>query len=298
MKNYPFAFFGSSRFSLMVLDELEKLGLTPSLVVTTPDKPQGRKLVLTPTPVKEWAKARRITVLDPEKLDNDFVENLKRADNIKVFVVASYGKIIPASVINIPPRSTLNIHPSLLPKYRGASPLQSAILDDTKDTGITIMNIDEKMDHGPIVSKEKVHIDEWTDYGEFQEFMARKGAQLLARTMQDWIENKITAKDQDHSLATYTKKITKLDGSLNLLGDPYLNFRKIHAYHEWPGAYFFINRHGQNLRIKITKASYKKNSDNPAANPAGELIIEKVIPEGSKEMSYEDFRRGYMSNGN
>jgi len=286
-----FTFFGSSRFSVIVLDELERAGILPAIVVTTPDKPQGRKMTLTPTPVKTWALARKIPVLDPTKLDEAFIAKLKDCST-DLFIVASYGKIIPQAVLDIPPQKTLNIHPSLLPRYRGASPLQSTMLDDTKETGVTIMQIDAAMDHGPIIAQEKVRIGEaglaeWPTYEDFEESMAKKGAQLLARVMPDWVAGKISPVEQDHTAATFTKKTKKEDGLIELAtADQYLAFRKIQAYHEWPQAYFFIEHNGKNIRVKITRASWQ--ADAPA-----KLIIEKVIPEGSKEMSYEDFIRGY-----
>ncbi len=265
-----FTFFGSSRLSVIVLDELEKLGLLPVLVVTTPDKPQGRKLQVMPNVVKQWALSKGIPVLDSLKA---------KPQAANVFIVASYGKIIPKEIIDMPPRKTLNVHPSLLPKYRGPSPLPSAILDDTKDTGVSIMRLDEEMDHGPIVAQKTIHVNEWPIYEDFEEMMAREGAQLLASILPDWAAGKVPEKEQDHSQATYTKKIIKEDGLLDLNADPYLNFRKIQAYHEWPQAYFMH----KDKRVKVTQASYKD----------GKLIIEKVIPEGKKEMSYKDFLSGF-----
>lgn len=293
-----FAFFGSSRFSVIVLDELYKLGFIPSLIVTTPDKPQGRKLTMTANVVKTWAIEKNISVFDPEKIDANIIESLKEKP-CDVFVVASYGKILPEALINIPPHKTLNIHPSLLPKYRGASPLQSVMLDDAKDTGISIMRIDEKMDHGPIIAKKEIRLTDyfldWPIYEDFEEFMAREGAKLLVKVISDWVMGKIKAQEQNHAEATYTKKMSKDDGQIYLTPDElkdslkipeaksYEVFRKIQAYHEWPGGYFFIEHAGKKIRVKITSASY----DNQ------KLIIEKVIPEGSKEMSYKDFQSGY-----
>ncbi|KND49903.1 MAG: methionyl-tRNA formyltransferase [Parcubacteria bacterium C7867-002] len=279
-----FSFFGSSRFSVLILDELERAGLLPISIITTPDKPQGRHMTMTPTPVKAWAIERNIPVHDPEKLDSAFIEKIA-AEGADVFVVASYGKIIPESIINIPPRKTLNIHPSLLPHFRGASPLQSAILNDTKDTGVTLMRIDEKMDHGPIVSQEKVHIIEWPTYDTLEKEMAEKGARLLIRTLPGWIEGSLSEQEQDHAAATFTKKITKEDGLIDLNGDAYSNFLKIQAFHTWPQAYFFHEHGGRKIRVKITEASYRD----------GHLDITRVIPEGSKEISYQDFQRGYRA---
>jgi len=294
-----FAFFGSSRLSVIVLDELEKAGLIPTCIVTTPDKPKGRKLTVTPNVVKEWAMKKKIRIYDPAKLDSAFIEML-RNEACDVFIVASYGKIIPKAIINLPPHKTLNIHPSLLPQYRGPSPLPSAMLDDAKRTGVTIIRLDEQMDHGPIVAQEEVVIDEWPTYKDFEDMMARKGAQLLARVLPDWVAGKIKEVEQDHSKATYTKKITKEDGLLDHealydamdSGNAYAAFRKIQAFHEWPQAYFFIKHDGKKIRVKVTKASFKKDP----LNKTGKLIIEKVIPEGKKEMSYEDFARGYLKN--
>ena len=281
--NIPFAFFGSSHFSVIVLDELERAGFIPTCVVTTPDKPQGRKLIITPNPVKTWALQRNITVHTPEKLDTTFIETTSIAQHV-VFIVASYGKIIPASIIELPSHKTLNIHPSLLPTYRGASPLQSAILDDAKHTGVTIMRIDEKMDHGPLIAQQEVVIPEWPTYEICEDMMARTGAQLLAQTLPAWVSGTIKEIEQDHSRATFTTKIKKEDALLTLSDDPYLNFRKIQAYHEWPQAYFIVNHHAKEIRVKVTSASFTN----------GTLVIEKVIPEGGKEMSYKDFQSGYV----
>lgn len=279
-----FAFFGSSRLSVIVLDELEKLGFLPIVVVTTPDKAQGRKLIVQPNVVKEWATSKHIPVLDPAKLDDAAVEKLK-SFNCHAFIVASYGKIIPKRVLDIMPEKTLNIHPSLLPKYRGPSPLPSAMLDDVKDTGISIMRIDEEMDHGPIVAQKPIHMNEWPTYEDFEEMMAREGARLLAQILPDWINGKVPEKAQDHSHATYTKKTIKEDGLLDLNADPYMNFRKIQAYHEWPQAYFMFKTATKDIRVKVTQASFKN----------GKLNIEKVIPEGKKEMNYKDFLSGYSN---
>lgn len=281
--NIKFAFFGSSRFSTVVLDKLASLGFLPAVIITTPDKPQGRKLVMTENVVKTWANGKDIKVYDSAKLDDTFIEKIA-ADNTEVFIVASYGKILPEKLIHIPPRKTLNIHPSLLPKYRGASPLQSAILDDSKKTGLSIMRIDEKMDHGPILAQKEVTIEEWPTYEEFETRMATEGAELLASILPDWVAGKIEEKEQDHASATFTKKMTKEDGLIDLSDDPYLNFRKIQAYHEWPQAFFFIDHNEKKTRVKITSASFKN----------GNLQIEKVIPEGGKEMDYRDFESGYI----
>lgn len=154
-KEIKYAYFGTDGFAVAILDELKKADLLPELIVTNPDKPKGRKLVMTPPEVKVWADENGIKTLQPEKLDEDFINSLKK-DEWDLFVVASYGKIIPEEIINLPKHKTLNVHPSLLPLYRGPSPIESAILDDSKETGVTIMRMDKKMDHGPILNQEFV----------------------------------------------------------------------------------------------------------------------------------------------
>lgn len=305
INSIPFVFFGSSRLSVIVLDELCKLGYTPSLIVTTPDKPQGRKLEIKPNTVKEWAIRHNIKVLNPAKLDTEFIaslsiEHLTPQTGWPLFVVASYGKIIPSKVIDLPKYKTLNIHPSLLPQYRGASPLPTAMLEDTKRTGVTIMQLDSEMDHGPIVAQKEIvitdHFANWPTYEEFETFMAKEGASLLANIIPDWINEKIVAKEQDHSKATFTKKITKEDARLDITEDElvdntkiptdkaYTIFRKIQAYHEWPTAYFFIRRNEKEVRVKITEASFDNNR----------IVIKKIIPEGKNEMDYRSFISGYL----
>ncbi len=279
-------YFGSSKVSIYVLEELMKAGLVPAFVVTTPDKPQGRGLMMTPNVLKSFALEKGLKVYDPAKLDSAFQETLQK-EVCDVFIVASYGKIMPKSVVFMPKHKTLNVHPSLLPRYRGAAPLPTAMLEDTKKTGVTIMRLDEKMDEGPMIAVKEITISEWPTYEEFEEMMAREGGKLLAGILSDWVAGKIPEQKQEHSKATYTKKIQKEDAELDLKADPYLNFRKIQAYHEWPQAFFFAERDGKRLRVKATKASFTK----------GKLNIERVIPEGKAEMAFTDFlERGYELN--
>ena len=155
INNSKMVFFGSSEFSVYVLEELLLHGIKPSLIVTTPDKPKGRKLIMTPNPCKVWANEHGVEVIDPASLKKDneaLIYNLK-SKNYDLFLVASYGKIIPKEIFEIPGKQTLNIHPSLLPKYRGASPIQSQILNNEKEVGVSIMVISEGMDEGPVVVK-------------------------------------------------------------------------------------------------------------------------------------------------
>lgn len=274
-KNLPikFAFFGTPQFAVGVLDELEKAGLLPSLVVTAPDKPRGRKLIITPPEVKVWANARNIPVLQPEKLDETFSSQLS---TFNLFIVVAYGKIIPKHILEIPKLGALNVHPSLLPRLRGASPIQSAILTEEK-TGVTIMLLDEEMDHGPIVAQKEYASLNWPPKAsELEAVLARLGGEMLAETLPNFVTGEITPVPQDHSSATYCKKIQKEDG---LLDDALENFRKIQAFNVWPRAYFFKEINGKKMRIIVTNAELRD----------GELIIKKVLPEGQNETNYKEF---------
>lgn len=280
IQNSRFVFFGSSEFSVQVLDELKLHHLVPTLIVTTPDKPQGRKLILTPNIVKVWAKENGIEVLDPSSLKNnpDLVFKLQALSS-QLFLVASYGKIIPKEIFEIPAKKTLNIHPSLLPKYRGASPIQSQILNDEKEIGVSIMVITEGMDEGPIVAKKPVaRSQQLESRKELERTLAIEGARLFAHILPEWLAGVIDPIPQNEELATYCKKIKKEDGQIDLQDDPHQNLLKIRALEGWPGTYFFQG----NKRVIIKKASIED----------GKLGIERVIPEGKKEMSYEDFLRG------
>lgn len=281
--NSKIAFFGTPELAVIVLEELKKAGFTPSLVVTNPDAPKGRKLVMTPPPVKVWAEKERIQVLQPATLKDGAVLNELKKTRWDLFIVAAYGKIIPKEIIDLPLHNTLNVHPSLLPKFRGASPIISAILEDEKETGVSIMILDELMDHGPVIAQEKVTFKEWPQAPEAEKQLAEIGGRLLAETIPKWISRDIEAVPQEHHLATFTKKITKADGLIDFKADPYLNFRKIQAFAGWPGTYFFVDIPEKDVvkqvRVVIKSAEFK----------GGELIIKTVVPEGKKEMKYEDF---------
>jgi methionyl-tRNA formyltransferase len=211
--NLKFAFFGTDNFSVGVLNELEKAGILPQLMIMAPDRPSGRGHEVHSPIAKKWAETRNIRVLQPEKLDEQFVAELKK-ENWDLFAVASYGKIISQAVLDIPKKGTLNVHPSLLPLYRGASPIESAMLDDVKETGVTILLVDEKMDHGPILNQEFVFFEEWPKKMEVEDKLAQVGGELLAKTIPLWIDGTLDEQEQDHDTATFTKKITKEMGEI------------------------------------------------------------------------------------
>lgn len=285
MENFKLGFFGSPQIAVWVLDELEKSGLLPSLVVTNPDTPQGRKMMLTETPVAQWASSRKIHTIKPATLRDNLIEEELRRSACDLFIVAAYGKIIPENILNIPKYKTINMHPSMLPKLRGASPIRSAILEDINPTGISIMILTAGMDEGPILAQEEILIpkESWPIRGnELDELLAKRGGELLAKTIHSWVMGSITPREQAHVEATYSTKITKEMGLIDLADDPYQNLLKIRAFDGWPGTYFFTEKAGKQVRIKIIDAHLAND---------GTLQITRIIPEGKKEMSFEDFMR-------
>ena len=280
--NIKIAFFGNSKFSVFCLEEMKNLGQTPDMVITTPDRPSGRKMQLTKSETKVWAEENNVPFIEQEKLkDEAFLEKLKAYD---LFIVASYGKIVPKVILDMPKYGVLNIHPSLLPKYRGPSPLQEQILNDEKNVGVTVMLMDAEIDHGPIIAQEKIDIPNWpVNLVELKVITAKTGVKLLIDNLDAWLNKKIEAKEQDHDQATFTKKVEKNDGLLDLeFGKPYENYLKTKAFYPWPGTFFFISKDDKKIRVIIKESEYTD----------GKFIITKVLPEGKKEMSYEDFLRG------
>ncbi|MBI5140182.1 MAG: methionyl-tRNA formyltransferase [Candidatus Vogelbacteria bacterium] len=286
------AFFGTPDFSVKILSLLQKAGLTPSLIVTSQDEPSGRKLILTPSPVKTWAKENNIEYIQPESLKTGTEKILDKLSNFDLFIVAAYGKIIPKRVLNLPKFGTLNVHPSLLPKYRGAAPIQSAILNGDNETGTSIMLLDENLDHGPIIAHGKLNIEALhPNFLELQEKLAEISGQLLIETIPNWINRKITPKEQDHDLATFTKKIEKdfgfipaeniLDQNLPMEKATVIE-RKVRALNPDPGTFTIIKSQKKDIRVKITKARMENDK----------LIIERVVPEGKQEMTWREFLNG------
>jgi methionyl-tRNA formyltransferase len=284
--NYNFIFFGSDEFSIIVLEELITGGYMPSLCITQPDKPKGRKLVLTPTPIKQYCIEKNIPYITPEKLSAKEIENLSET-TYDFFVVASYGKIISQKILDIPKHGCLNVHPSLLPHYRGASPIETTILHDTKDTGVTVMLMDAQMDHGPIIKQAEYFFTKWPENKkEVHDTLAHLGGQILTAIIQPFIQGDIVVTPQDHTQATFTRMIEKNDGKINLDDTDYTTYLKYLAFTPWPGLFFFIQKDGREFRVKVESAHFDTQKG---------FVIDTVIPEGKAPMSWEGFENGYLS---
>ena len=313
-------FIGTPEFGAVVLEGLIKANYKPVLVVTAPDKPVGRKQILTPPPVKLLAEKYGIPILQPETILNLKSEILNLKPDL--IMVAAYGEILPKEILEIPKHGCLNIHPSLLPKYRGATPVQSAILNGDRETGVTIMLMDEGIDTGPILSQKKTVIGPTETAKQLHDRLARMGAELLIDTIPDWIRNQIKLQSQDEKMATYTKVLKKEDGKIDWKKSAEEIERQIRAFDPWPGSYTFWERRiirikklkqkvkekkRINLKILKTRVLAAVNSKNYPIGKTlvvpqnelcvqcgkGFLVIEILQPEGKKSMSSEDFLRGH-----
>jgi methionyl-tRNA formyltransferase len=262
-----YIFFGTPRFAKIVLDALLRANMPPPVaLVCNPDRPVGRKKIITAPETKkriqnpESGIRNEIEILQPEKIDNDFAEQLRnrRPD---FFIVAAYAKIMPKIVLDIPELGSLGIHPSLLPKYRGTSPIQSAILGGEKETGVTIYHMDEKADHGPILAHCASRIANGETYLQLEEELAELGGKLLVETVPKFMNGEIKDVAQDENAATFTKKFGIQDGFVAPedledaeSGDPEKTetiFRKIRALNPEPGAWTM--RDGKRLKLLEAK---------------------------------------------
>ncbi|MDE2021902.1 MAG: methionyl-tRNA formyltransferase [Patescibacteria group bacterium] len=273
---HSFAFFGTPEVARETLEVLLGRGFLPALVVTSPDAPKGRGLTLTPSPMKVAALEHAISVLTPEKLDDESVAAIG-AQGCDYAVVVAYGKIFPEQLITAFPKGVLNIHYSLLPKYRGATPLEGALLAGEPETGVTIQKMARELDAGDVLAQESIAIAPEETARELRPRLISMGATLLADTLPAFVRGELVPAPQNAALASHTRKLKKEDGLVSLDAPTEENWNKYRAYADTIGTYFFEN----GKRMKITKASFKD----------GRFIVERVIPEGKREMAYEATRR-------
>jgi methionyl-tRNA formyltransferase len=286
-----YAFFGTGALAESVLAALVRNGYTPKLIVTKPDSLQGRHMQLTAPHIKVWAEMKGIDVFQPESLKNLTPDSPLHTGNFDLFIVASYGKIIPDDILNLPPHGVLNVHPSLLPLYRGPSPLESVLLDGNMTTGISIMKLDKEMDHGPILVQNAFLINPETTVGKLEVECGQVGGELLSQVLPAYIDGSLAPKEQDHSKATICKKITKDLGEITLDTPTEEVRRKFRALTPWPSLYFFLKHRDSLIRVKITAVDL--TSYQELTSTAKDVIV-SVIPEGKKEMNWDSFVRGYL----
>ncbi len=270
-------------------------------VVTQPDKPVGRKQILTPPPVKQTAIEYDLPVLQPDSINEDFLELIKKMEPDFIIVIA-YGIILPQEMIDIPKCDCINVHASLLPKYRGAAPVQTSLLNGDKETGITIMKINEKLDKGDIYMLRKVAIDEADTTEILSKRLSEIGAIILPSALKDIEDHVLSPIEQNEDDASYCKKISKNDARIDPEkenAEEILN--KLRAFTKWPGIYMDF----QNKRLKIlhAKASKEKVDPGQLKDIDGNLILGtkkesiklfKVQMEGKKPVAAKDFINGFL----
>lgn len=290
-----YVFFGSPRFASIIIERLINAGHAPKAVVCNPDRPAGRKKIITPPPVKSLILEHKIwsaiKILQPETLfPFPFPLSSLKAD---FAIVASYSKIIPKEILDIFPLGAIGVHPSLLPKYRGATPIQTAILNGDKETGATLYMMDEKLDHGPILKNVKCKMAEGETYESLHNKLAELGAELLIETLPKFIKGEIKSIAQNESEATFTKKFSAQDAFLNFDDLDKAQHcggliakeidRKIRALNPEPGTFTLRPSsaklqtgeqvQGESKRVKILKAVLCDD---------GRLVLKKIQIEGKK----------------
>jgi methionyl-tRNA formyltransferase len=271
MHKNNFIFWGTPDVASKTLEILKQNGFLPILIITAIDKKAGRKMLLTPPSVKVWAIENKIPYLQPEKITDDFINSLPETD---LNIVIAYGKILKENLIKKPKLGSINVHYSLLPKWRGASPLESALLHGDDKTGITIQQMEYEMDSGPIIETVEVPVSEKDTILELKEKLINLGADTLVKILPKIFNKNIQSLPQNHNQATFCKKIKKEDGLIHFDKETDINiYNKYRAYKIWPRIYFFKN----NKRIIITQAELEK----------GKFVIKKIIPEGGKEQDYK-----------
>jgi methionyl-tRNA formyltransferase len=303
-------FFGTSDFAVAILRALFDAQIYDlSLIITQPDEPVGRHELLTPPPVKKLAVELSLPTLQPEKLDDNIVKIIKeiKAD---LSIIAAYGQLIPESILNLPPLGCLNIHPSLLPKYRGPSPIQYSLLNGDQKTGISLMLVDKKMDHGPVIAQIEYPIDPDDNYETLSAKLAGKSAELLISLLPRFVAGQLKTQEQNHSAATFTKIITKQDGQINWQNNAQKIYNQWRAFYLWPNIFSLTQIKDKNILIKFNEI--RPTTEKPdhqylpgqlfahnkkllaTCQESSCLEVIKLQPEGKKIMAATDFINGYL----
>ncbi len=295
-----YAFFGSPEFAAIILERLIKVGMPPALLVCNPDKPVGRKKIITPPHTKVIAERNGITVFQPNSLRFDGESNIWKSDfQILVdqpwdfFLVAAYAKIIPQSILDLPRLGTIGVHPSRLPQYRGATPIQSVILSGETETGVTLYLMDRYVDHGSILGIRNQGLETRETYTLLLNKLAVLSADLLVEMLPKFIVGKIVPQEQDHAAATFTKKFETEDGFVDLeKDDPVMIDRKVRALNPDPGVYTFVERKGSPCATAKAIGDTRSTSSGrilPASGKIRMKILETKIVDGKLQLVTTQF---------
>lgn len=297
-------FFGSSLFSRVILDRLISHNMVPQLVITTPDKPAGRGLKTKPTPIKIFAKENNIKVINPQNLNEETVIEKIRSIKPDIYVIVSFGKIIPEILLDIPSILSLGVHPSLLPLYRGAAPINWVLINGEKETGTTLFKVNRNFDSGQIIFQEKIKITKDDDLMSLSFKLSQLSADVTIKVINSIIHSDYTLVDQDSSRVTYAPKFRKADGKIqwDLGAEKILNL--IRGLRGWPNA--FTNY--KNIVIKIIRAQIASSDLGGApgeivklakdsiyiATGKGTIKIKELKPGGKIQMNVSAFVCGYQ----
>ena len=292
-------FMGSPEFAIPSLEALyEKYGL--AAVVTQPDRPAGRGRTLTPCAVKQRALELGLPVLQPVSLKKLSAVNELAQYKPDLIVVAAFGQILPKMVLEMPAKGCVNVHASLLPRWRGASPIQAAIAAGDNETGVTIMLMNEGLDTGPILTQRRVPIRERTNAEELSHQLAFLGAQALIEVLPSYLSGMLAPLPQDGTYQTYAPMLKKEEGELDFSKPAYELDRKVRAFHPWPGTYFTLD----GKRVKVLEAHvhdsftsepgerYVVNGLPAIGTSESFLVLDSLQPEGKKPMSGQAFLYG------
>jgi methionyl-tRNA formyltransferase len=292
-------FMGSPQFAVPSLRALAS-NYNLVAVLTQPDRPAGRGRNLRPSPVKVVAEELRLSILQPRNLrDTDSIQKIQDLQP-DLIIVAAYGQILPQKILDIPVYGCLNIHASLLPRWRGAAPIQATILHGDEVTGISIMLMDAGLDTGPVLSQTKLTIETHETAGDLSERLAVAGADLLMKTLPDYLTGGMEPVPQDDNLVTYAPMIKKSEGALDFNKTSTQLSNQVRAFEPWPTSYFYWE--GQRIVVKKAYAKEWKKSEPgqvilvdpyPAITTADDiLVLEEIQPAGKRVMSGDAFLRG------
>jgi methionyl-tRNA formyltransferase len=296
-------FFGTPDFAVPALKDLIEAGYPIQAVYTAPDKPIGRKQILTPSPIKALALEHGLNVIQPPTLKTEEAFDFFKKLEPELCIIVAYNKIIPQKYISIPQYGFINIHPSLLPKYRGPSPIQTAILNGEKETGVSIMLIDEEVDHGPLLHQSFAIPIENKYYTETSKELSELGAKFLIRILPEYISGELKPQEQDQTQATFSKKFSLEDGKIDWNRSAQEIYNQIRALSEEPIAWTTW----KDKKLKIMTASpltdtrpgdtiglvLNLNDLVSVVTSKGNLFLETVQLEGSKPMTIKDFLNGH-----
>jgi methionyl-tRNA formyltransferase len=291
-------FMGSPDFAVPALRAIhQRFNLVG--VVSQPDRPGGRGRKLRAPPIKVISQELGVPILQPETLKNQAVLEHIESWEPDLIVVNAYGQILPPNFLTIAENNAINVHASLLPRWRGAAPIQASILMGDSETGITIMKMDAGMDTGPIISQISIPIRNDETGGELGERLSNLGADLLIETIPEYVAGNIVLTDQEDSLATYAPQLKKADGRLDFLqpADPLV--RQVRAYEPWPTSFFYFN----DLRLTVRKAHTAPGLAQPGlvvqhdnfpaiGTESGLVVLDLIQPAGRKTMPADAFVRG------